>query len=261
MVGINGAGKSSILKCIAGLWHCRGDMLFCGKPIKENYAEFASKTGILIEYPSLFSGMTLRENIQYFSCLRGTEYNERYEQTAKLLNIDDAFDKKIETFSSGMKQKACLLIATLHEPSILLLDEPTSMLDPKSAAEIRAFISQIKQRNKLTLLISSHNLAEIENLCDRVLMLESGRIINDYILHGNDTKKEYRFRFATAELAGAVFAKTSQYFNVSFEEDSVYLYGDVKAMKDFILSIDTDFIDLTVNGGLEKIFMETAEEK
>ena len=261
LVGINGAGKSSIFKCIAGLWHCRGDMLFYGKPIKENYAEFASKTGILIEYPSLFSGMTLRENIQYFSSLRGTEYNERYEQTAKLLNIDDAFDKKIETFSSGMKQKACLLIATLHEPSILLLDEPTSMLDPKSAAEIRAFISQIKQRNKLTLLISSHNLAEIENLCDKVRSLVSGRIRNDYILHGNDTKKEYRFRFATAELAGAVFAKTSQYFNVSFEEDSVYLYGDVKAMKDFILSIDTDFIDLTVNGGLEKIFMETAEEK
>lgn len=261
LVGINGAGKSSILKCIAGLWHCRGDILFYGKPIRENYTEFASKTGILIEYPSLFSGMTLRENIQYFSALRGAECIEKYEQTAKLLNIYDAIDKKIGTFSSGMKQKACLLIATLHEPSILLLDEPTSMLDPKSTAEIRAFISQIKRRNKLTLLISSHNLAEIENLCDRVLMLESGRIVNDYPLHCNDTKKEYRFRFTTADLAKSVFDKTLQYFNVTLEEDSVYLYGDAKAMKDFILSIDTDFIDLTVNGGLEKFFMEAAEEK
>lgn len=261
LVGINGAGKSSVLKCMAGLWHYRGDILFYGKPIKEQYAEFASKTGILIEYPALFSGMTLRENIQYFSALRGTECSEQYEQTAKRLNLYEAVDKKIGTFSSGMKQKACLLIATLHKPSVLLLDEPTSMLDPKSAAEIRAFIGQVRQRNTLTLLISSHNLAEIENLCDRVLMLESGRIVNDYVLRGNDTKKEYRFRFATAQLAKSVFVKASQYFNVTLEADCVYLYGDAKAMKDFILSVDSDFIDLTVNGGLEKVFMEAAGEK
>lgn len=256
LVGINGAGKSSILKCICGLWHYNGSVCFEGKQIRENYAHFAENSGIVVEYPSLFLNLSLKNNIEYFSTFYKADCSKEALRLAEMLHLSDALNEKIKNFSSGMKQKACLLIALMKKPSLLLLDEPTAMLDPKSAIEIRTFISTIRQERKITLFVSSHNLQEVESLCERVLMIKQGKIVNDLSLNGQAVKKNYTFRFQTAEVAELAMQQADTRFNIKQDGGTLYLYATATELKDFIQQVNPDFIDLSITGGLEKIFLD-----
>ncbi len=251
LLGRNGAGKTSILKCITGLWqYDNGDIFVCGENIKKS--DNLSKIAAIVGYPSIFPNMTLWENIDYFGILSLKEYLSRAKELTKLLNLSDVLHKKVGTFSSGMKQKSCLLVALMQNPEILILDEPTSMLDPISGFEIREFIKTIK-KSGISILISSHNITELEGLCERAIVVDNGQIVKSI-----DVKKEnkrFLLEFTNSDEMKKAFSAVRDFDIVIQDESSCVLLGDANILKEFILTTNPNLRDIKNINVLESAYV------
>ena len=251
LLGRNGAGKTSILKCITGLWlYDGGDIFVCGKNVKksDNHSEIAA----LIGYPSLFPNMTLQENIDYFGILSLKEYDARAKVLTDILNLSDVLNKKVGTFSSGMKQKACLLVALMQNPEILILDEPTSMLDPISGFEIREFIKNVK-KSGISILISSHNIAELERLCERAVVVDNGQITR--FIDIKKANKRFLLEFANPDEMKKALTEAQDFGIVIQDESSCVLLGDATILKEFIFKTNPDLRDIKNVNVLENAYV------
>lgn len=251
LLGRNGAGKTSILKCITGLWlYDGGDIFVCGKNVKksDNHSEIAA----LIGYPSLFPNMTLQENIDYFGILSLKEYDARAKELTDILNLSDVLNKKVGTFSSGMKQKACLLVALMQNPEILILDEPTSMLDPISGFEIREFIKNIK-KSGISILISSHNIAELEGLCERAVVVDNGQITR--FIDIKKANKRFLLEFTNPDEMKKALTEAQDFGIVIQDESSCVLLGDATVLKEFIFKTNPELRDIKNVNVLENAYV------
>ena len=251
LLGRNGAGKTSILKCITGLWiYDDGDIFVCGKNIKKS--DNRSEIAALIGYPSLFPNMTLQENIDYFGTLSLKEYVVRAKELTDILNLSDVINKKVGTFSSGMKQKACLLVALMQNPEILILDEPTSMLDPISGFEIREFIKNVKKLG-ISILISSHNIAELEGLCERAVVVDNGQITR--FIDIKKANKRFFLEFTNPDEMKKALTEAQDFGIVIQDESSCVLLGDATVLKEFIFKTNPELRDIKNVNVLENAYV------
>ncbi len=251
LLGRNGAGKTSILKCITGLWlYDGGDIFVCGKNVKKS--DNRSEIAALIGYPSLFPNMTLQENIDYFGTLSLKEYVTRAKELTDILNLSDVINKKVGTFSSGMKQKACLLVALMQNPEILILDEPTSMLDPISGFEIREFIKNIK-KSGISILISSHNIAELEGLCERAVVVDNGQITR--FIDIKKANKRFLLEFTNPDEMKKALTEAQDFGIVIKDESSCVLLGDATVLKEFIFKTNPELRDIKNVNVLENAYV------
>ena len=251
LLGRNGAGKTSILKCITGLWlYDGGDIFVCGKNVKKS--DNRSEIAALIGYPSLFPNMTLQENIDYFGILSLKEYVVRAKELTDILNLSDVINKKVGTFSSGMKQKACLLVALMQNPEILILDEPTSMLDPISGFEIREFIKNIK-KSGISILISSHNIAELEGLCERAVVVDNGQITR--FIDIKKANKRFLLEFTNPDEMKKALTEAQDFGIVIQDESSCFLLGDATVLKEFIFKTNPELRDIKNVNVLENAYV------
>lgn len=251
LLGRNGAGKTSILKCITGLWiYDDGDIFVCGKNVKKS--DNRSEIAALIGYPSLFPNMTLQENIDYFGTLSLKEYVVRAKELTDILNLSDVINKKVGTFSSGMKQKACLLVALMQNPEILILDEPTSMLDPISGFEIREFIKNIK-KSSISILISSHNIAELEGLCERVVVVDNGQITR--FIDIKKANRRFLLEFTNPDEMKKALTEAQDFGIVIQDESSCVLLGDATVLKEFIFKTNPELRDIKNVNVLENAYV------
>jgi ABC-2 type transport system ATP-binding protein len=159
----------------------RGTATVAGYNIQKNPIQIRQSVGILTENPSLYERLTAYENMDFFAQAYGiTDLVERQKRIRELLDFFNLWDRrndKTGTFSKGMKQKLAIIRATLHKPPVLFLDEPTAGLDPESAKEIRDLMAQLSQREKCTILLSTHHLEDADNLCNRVMLMNKGRCL------------------------------------------------------------------------------------
>ncbi len=251
LLGRNGAGKTSILKCITGLWiYDDGDIFVCGKNVKKS--DNRSEIAALIGYPSLFPNMTLQENIDYFGTLSLKEYVVRAKELTDILNLSDVLNKKVGTYSSGMKQKACLLVALMQNPEILILDEPTSMLDPISGFEIREFIKNVK-KSGISILISSHNIAELEGLCERAVVVDNGQITR--FIDIKKANRRFLLEFTNLDEMKKALTKAQDFGIVIQDESSCFLLGDATVLKEFIIKTNPDLRDIKNVNVLEDAYV------
>lgn len=251
LLGRNGAGKTSILKCITGLWiYDDGDIFISGKIVKKS--DKRSGIAALIGYPSLFPNMTLQENIDYFGTLSLNEYVVRAKELTDILNLSDVLNKKVGTYSSGMKQKACLLVALMQNPEILILDEPTSMLDPISGFEIREFIKSVKKTG-ISILISSHNIAELEGFCERAVVVDNGQITR--FIDIKKANKRFLLEFANHDEMKKALTKAQDFGIVIQDESSCVLLGDATVLKDFIFKTNPELRDIKNVNVLENAYV------
>ncbi len=251
LLGRNGAGKTSILKCITGLWlYDDGDIFVCGKNVKKS--DNRSEIAALIGYPSLFPNMTLQGNIDYFGILSLKEYVARAKELTDILNLSDVLNKKVGTFSSGMKQKACLLVALMQNPEILILDEPTSMLDPISGFEIREFIKNVK-KSGISILISSHNIAELEGLCERAVVVDNGQITR--FIDIKKANRRFLLEFTNLDEMKKALTKAQDFGIVIHDESSCFLLGDATVLKEFIFKTNPDLSDIKNVNVLEDAYV------
>lgn len=175
-IGPNGAGKSTLMKCLCGLIHMdSGNVTICGHDIQSQREKALSHQASLIESPGLFFNMTGYENLEIFASLKNVS-KDKLQQMADYIRIADYLKKPVSSYSLGMKQRLALSIALLSSPQFLMLDEPMNGLDPSGVFELRKELRKMVDEYGMSLLISSHQLNEIEKIADRIIYIENGKI-------------------------------------------------------------------------------------
>ena len=182
LLGPNGAGKTTTIRILACLLSpTKGYAEIAGYSIFEDQIRIREITGILTENPCLYERLTAYENMEFFAeAYNITDLYEKKHRIRELLEFFGLWDRrndKVGSFSKGMKQKLAIARALVHRPSILYLDEPTADLDPESSKIIRDLIKRLSEREKCTILLSTHRLEDAERLCDRVMIIKGGRKI------------------------------------------------------------------------------------
>jgi ABC-2 type transport system ATP-binding protein len=180
LLGPNGAGKTTTVRMLTSILKpTSGWAKVAGFDVVENPREVRSTVGVLTENHGLYNRMPAAEYLLFFGQIYGLNAAERKQRCESLLDrfgLKDAANRRVGEFSKGMRQKLALARAMMHDPSILLLDEPTSAMDPESARLVRDMIKDLKS-NRRTILICTHNLAEAEELADRIAIIRQGKII------------------------------------------------------------------------------------
>lgn len=190
IVGHNGAGKTTLFKCITNIiMTYRGSIKIMGEDVKERN-EILTNVGLVLDGMSVYTNQTGWFNIQYFAGLRGDYNEERVRQLAADLDLYGVLDKKVKTYSYGMQKKLILLIALIHTPKILILDEPFRGLDIDTVRWFKDYLKQLTKEG-LTLLISSHVINDLEELCDEVYVVDRGRIA-EHIDLKTEKARQYR---------------------------------------------------------------------
>ena len=177
LLGPNGAGKSTLMKSVVGVIKIdEGKIIFDGKDITENEVLSKKNIGFLPENNPLYQEMYVKEYLQFVANIHGIS-NEKVEEIINLVGITPEKNKKISQLSKGYKQRVGLAQAILHEPNLLILDEPTNGLDPNQIVEIRNVIKEIGKEK--TVILSTHIMQEVEALCSRVIPIHNGNIVQD----------------------------------------------------------------------------------
>ncbi len=181
-LGLNGSGKSTTLKMITGLIDpTEGEILFQGERIQRDPMTYRRRLGYVPEEPHLYTHLTGAEYLEMVGQLRGIEQralDDKIASLLRLLSLEEDRHVPISSYSKGMRQKVLLIGALLHNPDLVLLDEPFSGLDVKSAIVLRSLISELAGRGK-TVLFSSHELETVERVSARVIILHKGRVAAD----------------------------------------------------------------------------------
>ncbi|MBO8164782.1 MAG: ATP-binding cassette domain-containing protein [Brevibacillus sp.] len=180
LLGENGAGKTTTMRMMATvLQPTSGDITVDGFSVSRQSMQVRRRIGLLFGGDvGLYGRLTARENISYFGMLYGMEeraLSERIIQLSRTLQMEEYLDRRVSGFSRGMKQKVAIARSLVHDPAVILLDEPTTGLDVSAASVFRRLIADLRQAGK-TILFSSHNMGEVEKLCDRVVIMHRGRL-------------------------------------------------------------------------------------
>ena len=178
LIGPNGAGKSTLLKMIVGLiWPSSGSVTVCGYDVYRQHRQAMANLGAIIEWPAFHAELSARTNLKILSGGQGKEYEHRLEEIAEFIDIKSYLDQKVGSFSTGMKQRLGIALALLPDSRFIILDEPTNGLDPGGIIEIRSIVREYNRQFGTTILITSHMLGEIENICSKVVIINEGKII------------------------------------------------------------------------------------
>ena len=181
LLGENGAGKTTLLRTIATLLQpTDGKVLVAGNDTIKNSERIKKRIGVLFGGETgLYDRLTARENLQYFAMLYGLSKHEtkvRIDDLAKMFGMRDYLDRKVGGFSKGMRQKVAIARTIIHNPDIILFDEPTTGLDITSSNVFRQLVQQLKREGK-TIIFSSHIMEEVSTLCETVIMLHKGELV------------------------------------------------------------------------------------
>ena len=211
LVGANGSGKSTLLKIILGLYKSKGKVYINGYDVKKNFKEAISKVSGVVDYVSLYEFLNAKENLRYFAYLYDVPV-KRVDEVLDIVKLDGNDRKLVRYYSLKKKKKLGIAISLLKDPDILILDEPTNGLDPKSISELRSTLKSFKDK---TIIISSHLISEIEKLSSDILFINKktvSRITNDKV------KRE--FKLGNYELAKDILPDSNY---LTDEEVSVYV--------------------------------------
>lgn len=179
-IGPNGAGKTTTIKLILGLQKINsGKVSVNGYDIQTNFEKAISKVGAIIENPDLYMYLTGYENLKLISNLYKSVTKARVDEVVKLVGLENRIHDKVSKYSLGMRQRLGVAQAILHKPNLLILDEPTNGLDPEGIKELRSLLIKLATEENMGILISSHNLAELESFCNKVCIIKNGVIVEN----------------------------------------------------------------------------------
>ncbi|MBQ8959609.1 MAG: ATP-binding cassette domain-containing protein [Ruminococcus sp.] len=178
LIGPNGAGKTTIMKILAGLFFpTKGELELFGSP--DNLDDSRARMSFMIEQPIIAGSMTARQNLEYIRYLRGYPDEKRIDEILELVGLANTGKKRANKFSLGMKQRLGIGMALLPKPEIMVLDEPVNGLDPEGIVEVRQLIKRMQEEWDVTVLISSHLLSELSELCTDFSIISHGELIEN----------------------------------------------------------------------------------
>ena len=219
LLGKNGAGKTTTMCMLLNLvYPSGGEILLFGKDPKRYSNEVYSNIGSIIETPGFYENLTAYENLEIIARLRGNYNPLNVKMVLEMVNLDHEKTKQFKDFSLGMKQRLGIAAAIMHNPELLILDEPINGLDPFGIKEIRDLLKKLSCEYGVTILISSHILSEIENIADVIGFMDNGVLIDEISreeLH-NRLNKFVEFEVSDIDLAIELMNKTGMEENVDY---------------------------------------------
>lgn len=204
LLGRNGAGKTTTMRMLLGLTTpSSGVVEIFGKPLRGNEKKILPRIGSLIESPGFYPNLTGTENLQIFATLRGLKNPKYVKNALEVVNLPYRDKKLFSQYSLGMKQRLAIALSVMHNPELLILDEPINGLDPIGIAEMRAFIRELCDAAGKTILISSHILSEISLLADDIGIIDHGILLEEESLSELEEKNGKYIHFLVSDAAMA----------------------------------------------------------
>ncbi|MDO7484782.1 ATP-binding cassette domain-containing protein [Peribacillus frigoritolerans] len=244
LLGPNGAGKTTIIRMITGLINrTGGTVMINGSDLDHDFEGAMNELGAIVENPEFYKYMTGRKNILHYARMSSNDIsNERIEEVIKLVKLDHAIDKKVKTYSLGMRQRLGVAQAILHKPSLLIFDEPTNGLDPQGIREFRDYLKVLASEG-VGILISSHLLSEMQLMCDSFAVIEKGKLIHtkEHIVdEKTETINEVSFTVSGGKLAKKILQE-------QFADITILKYDSktisVSATREQTANINRSFIE------------------
>ncbi|GGE76729.1 ABC transporter ATP-binding protein [Priestia taiwanensis] len=188
LLGPNGAGKTTTMKMMVGLFSMsEGDVTINGHSVKTARSKALAHVGGILENPEFYPFLSGYDNLMQYARMADGVTEERIKEVVELLGLSNALDKKVKAYSLGMRQRLGIAQALLHKPAVLILDEPTNGLDPAGIREMREYMRQIANEEGISILVSSHLLSEVELMCDRIIIIQNGKFVEDQRIIESET--------------------------------------------------------------------------
>lgn len=210
-LGPNGSGKTTTIKLMLGLLNYnQGQIRICGHDVKREFEKAVSNIGGIIENPEMYKYLTGRQNLMQYRRMQDGITDERFEEVIDIVHLRARIDDKVSKYSLGMRQRLGIAQAILHRPRLLVLDEPTNGLDPAGIKELRDIFKHLAHEEGCAVFVSSHMLAELELMCDRVCIINHGVVVSNMTMEEIRSAKEggngttYRVDTPDTEAAAAV---------------------------------------------------------
>ena len=177
-IGPNGAGKTTTIKMILGLQSIdSGNVYINGYNIKKDFAKAIERVGGIVENPDLYMYLTGYENLKLISNLYKNISKERINEVVDLVKLNVRINDKVSKYSLGMRQRLGIAAALINKPNLLILDEPTNGLDPEGIKELRDILKELALKENVGIIVSSHNLSELESFCNKIVIIKNGEIV------------------------------------------------------------------------------------
>lgn len=221
LLGRNGAGKTTTLRMVMGLIKpTSGEIDIFGKEAKENRKQIYPRIGSLIETPGFYQNLTGNENLQILARLRGVHRLDAVEYALSRVGLDKEPRKKVSQYSLGMKQRLGIAAAIMHEPELLILDEPINGLDPVGIQEMRSFLGDLCEEENVTIVISSHILSEIEQLAHNIGVIHQGKLLEEVSIEDiNKRNRRYiEFQVSNENKASVILEQQFNIFDYEVHE-------------------------------------------
>lgn len=213
LIGPNGAGKTTLIKTILNLYkYDHGSVNICGYDTRSNLEEALSKIGCIIEKPDMYDAISARRNLQIIELINNINDKDYVDKMIKFVKLDTRIDDKVKKYSLGMKQRLAICSALIKKPKLLILDEPTNGLDPRGIKELREILKEISTSQNMSILISSHILSEVENICDRVVIIDNGKLVSNFGIE--------EVKYKNKSLEEEYFLKTANFERGENHEDN-----------------------------------------
>ena len=277
LLGPNGAGKTTLIKMITGLLNIDdGEILINGKSLEHDFEAAMENIGAIVENPEFYKYMTGKQNILQYARLHKSVTIERVNEVIELVGLSNRINEKVGKYSLGMRQRLGLAITLLHNPKVLILDEPTNGLDPAGIKQLRDILTNMAHKEDVCVLVSSHLMSEMELMCDRVAILSNGNILSVdtmenmlHIVSGQDVT--YNFEVSDSNSAITIITDYNPDIVNSITGDTTF---ELKINRDSSKDIVSTITDLLVknkisiyaiipieNQKLEDAFMEITNVK
>jgi ABC-type multidrug transport system ATPase subunit len=267
-LGQNGAGKSTTIRMLLTLiTPSSGTIEIMGLNLVNHRKEILRQVGAIIERPDLYKYLTALENLRIFAVMSGIKFSEKQlmDQLA-MVGLADRAHSKVKTYSQGMKQRLGLATALVHDPKLIILDEPINGLDPQGIAEVRNLILHLSKDQGKTLLISSHLLSEMELIADSMLIIDKGKKVVEGKVNELFDPAETVIEFKTADIASAwekLQASDLRHLVQGKRNDSVVLklhQNQVPVVIKQLVQMDISILSLQSKHSLEDYFLSLTKE-
>ncbi|WP_414050347.1 ABC transporter ATP-binding protein [Macrococcus animalis] len=263
VIGKNGAGKSTFFKMLSGqIKPTTGEIILFPNNDLMNISRGRKKIGFMIEEPTFFPNLNAYQNLNYFRIQRGISEKQRINEVLEIVGINQYPKKKFKQYSMGMKQRLGLALALLSGPDILVLDEPTNGLDAEGITEIRRLLIKLNREKEITILVSSHILAELQLIATRYLFIEKGNVVENISSKEFKERSEQHLKIKVDNISKAVNILESNFEGINFKvypDNELRIYGDdidKNQINRVLLNQDIQISELRVESiNLEEYFL------
>ncbi|NEU04149.1 ABC transporter ATP-binding protein [Clostridium senegalense] len=265
-LGPNGAGKTTTIRMVTGLIKPdKGNILINGFNIQKQFVHAMDSVGAIVENPDMYGDFTGRQNLNIFAKLYGNVDKKRIDEVIEIIGLKDRIDDKVKKYSLGMKQRLGLGQALLPNPKLLILDEPTNGLDPSGIVDFRKIVKDVVSEFNTAVLVSSHILAEVEQLCSKVAFIDKGKIVSIESINNlkSDNKEHINIKVSEIEKAKNILKELDFIDTIEAKDNLLALICNKDSFPNVIKTLTLNDIDIhdvyKVKQNLENRFMEITE--